>query len=206
MKPSFIILYFVILLNVKLQAESFSDLLSNISPTNNIEQNYLNYYNLFANIIDQREAEESIPDDDLNALYNLAQLCPPSNGACVYQARALYNSIYRLPIIFDDCGESSSRMVSTTAKETIKIKDEENWKVTLFPNPAQSELNIVCKIGTEFLEVCINDITGRLILLETMKPKNGIANLKLNLLNGAYVIKIKNSTSETIIEKLLIAK
>ena len=149
MKTQFIILSFFILLQVKLQAKTLSDLLSSISPTNNIEQNYVDYYNLFANIIDQREAEGSIPEDDVNALYNLAQLCPAESGSCVHQARALYNSIYRQVINYSNCGESSGRAANSEVSSPKKVELEKKWDVDLFPNPAQTQLNIISKNESE---------------------------------------------------------
>lgn len=206
MKTQFIIFSFFILLQVKLQAESFSDLLSNINPTNNIEQNYLNYYNLFANIIDQREAEESIPDDDLNALYNLAQLCPAESGSCVHQARALYNSIYRQVINYSNCGESAGRAANSEVSSPKKVELEKKWDVDLFPNPAQTILNIVNKNEVEMLIVTITDLSGRILLTQNLTTNNKLAHFRLDLLNGAYFITINNSKNEKVVKKLLIAK
>lgn len=211
MKPSFIILYFVILLNVKLQAESFSDLLSNISPTNNIEQNYLNYYNLFANIIDQREAEESIPDDDLNALYNLAQLCPAESGSCIHQARALYQAIYNLNVNYMDCfevepSERKSNNVESK-KEDLELNNlSKISNIEIFPNPANSRLYITTVDNSENLEITFKDLTNRTIATRKIKTLNNQGVLDIELINGIYFVTIINDANEKIIKKVLIVK
>ena len=183
------------------------DLLSGVSPTNNIEQNYLDFYNLFAIVIDKREAEESIPEDEGNALLALAQLCPAESGSCIHQARALYNSIYKQIINYNNCNESYGREGLNQELTSKNIKEKESlWDLDLFPNPAQNELNLVSDKANETINVCIADITGRLILNQNLELKNKIAKLKLELLNGAYLITIKNTSNETITKKLLIAK
>ncbi len=183
------------------------DLLSNISPTNNIEQNYLDYYNLFANVIDKREAEESINEDDGLALLALAQLCPAESGSCVHQARALCNSIYKQIINYNNCGTSYGRATANQESASQNNKGrKEFWDLDLFPNPTQNQLNIVSKKQNELLDIVISDLSGRKILHEKIKSKSNIASLKLELLNGIYVITINNSDNEKVIKKLVISK
>lgn len=138
----------------------------------------------------------------LNVKLN-AKLCPKANPACIYQARALYNSIYRLPIAFNDCGESSSRMAATEKSESI---EERIWDVDLFPNPTQTQLNVINKNESEILNVVITDLSGRIVLAQNLASKNKLASLKIDLPNGAYFIAINNSDNEKVIKKLLISK
>ena len=62
------------------------------------------------------------------------------------------------------------------------------------------------KIESESLKISIKDLTGRNILNQTLKTISFIANLDLDLINGAYLITIKNMKNETVTKKLLIAK
>jgi len=64
----------------------------------------------------------------------------------------------------------------------------------------------VSKIERESLKISIKDLTGRNILNQTLKTISFIANLDLDLINGAYLITIKNMKNETVTKKLLIAK
>jgi len=64
----------------------------------------------------------------------------------------------------------------------------------------------VSKIESESLKISIKDLTGRNILNQTLKTISFIANLDLDLINGAYLITIKNMKNETVTKKLLIAK
>ena len=54
--------------------------------------------------------------------------------------------------------------------------------------------------------ISIKDLTGRTILNQNLKTIGFIANLDLDLINGAYLITLSNVNNEKITKKLLIAK
>lgn len=138
---------------------------------------------------------------NLSDLTNLCSLCPGLNGACVYQARALYNRVFDLPGNFtDNCesyGEKRAPIAALSAKK---------WEVKMFPNPTSGQLNIVSTKTAELLSIEISDLTGKNLLRQKLKTKDYIAKLDLNLINGAYLIRITNGSNESIIKKLLIFK
>lgn len=54
--------------------------------------------------------------------------------------------------------------------------------------------------------ISIKDLTGRTILNQNLKTSGFIANLDLDLINGAYLITLSNSNNEKVTKKLLIAR
>jgi hypothetical protein len=172
-----------------------------ISPVNAVEVNYKTYYTLYANY---KNANFSAADS--NALINLAKLCPGNDGAIVYQARALYNLIYKtVKVLKENCSSaiiSGGRLMSSaSATETLK----NSWSVDLFPNPTRGNFTLVSKLESEALNLTITDLAGKLIYSNTVNTSNFIANLELNAKQGVYLIIIKNSTHESITKKLVIA-
>ena len=174
-----------------------------ITTTNTVEANYKNYYNLYLTF-----GEAGFrPTTTLNqeALLNLASLCPASNGACVYQARALYNVVFKEVVNYvNNCNKNTgARMAGDLQDEPTLLQ---TWELNIFPNPATNQITLVSNTENEMLNVNITDISGRTVLTQDVKLNGFMVNLDLSLLNGAYVVNIKNSNNETITKKLLIAK
>lgn len=179
------------------QAQSINNA---VNIVNAVEGNYKNYYAAYA-----KYKNNNFTSVDSITLINLAKLCPGVDGAIVYQARALYNLIYKIVKVYkEDCNNTSSagsRLTNTISdKETIK----NNWSVELFPNPTNGNFTLVSKTENEALMVTITDITGKLIYNNTVNTSNFIINLDVNAKAGVYLISIKNSANECITKKLVI--
>ncbi|MDP1802993.1 MAG: T9SS type A sorting domain-containing protein [Bacteroidota bacterium] len=179
------------------QAQSINN---TISITNGVEGNYKSYYNLYA-----KYKNGNFASADSATLINLAKLCPGIEGSIVYQARALYNLIYKTVKVYtEDCNSALSNgsrlKIDASTSETIK----NNWNVELFPNPTKGNFTLVSKEESEVLTVTIMDIAGKLIYKNTVNTSNFIANLELNTKAGVYLITIKNNTNESITKKLVI--
>lgn len=168
---------------------------------NRVETNYHNFYVLYLKYMKQTDV---YTPDDIDALSDLAGLCPGTNGSVIYQARSLFNlvtgQVYNGP---DGCTGSGARSSSAIPSSS---QSEKIWDVDIFPNPATNQLSITSKKETENLGVTISDLSGRLISTEKIKTVNFIANLELNLINGAYFITISSAENEKVTKKLLIAK
>ncbi|MBL7920002.1 MAG: T9SS type A sorting domain-containing protein [Bacteroidia bacterium] len=179
------------------QAQSINNA---VSAINGVESNYKNYYAVLA-----KYKNGSFTSADSATLINLAKLCPGIDGSIVYQARALYNLIYKtIKVYKEDCNtnlSSGSRLTNASVKETIK----NNWNVELFPNPTKGNFTLVSKAESDALTVTITDIAGKLIYSNTVNTSNFIVNLDVNTKAGVYLITIKNSTNESITKKLVIA-
>lgn len=180
---------------------SARDKLTDLGPGGNaVEVNYKSFYNVYANYIENGILDE----DDSTRLYTLAMLCPGSNGRCVYQGQALYNTIYH-KILNSDCGSGDdARKAYQNNNITPNIKSRFN--IELFPNPAKDLVTIKNSQENGRLNVSVKDLSGRIVFNTVVEVKAFIANLEINLLNGAYLILITNSKNEQITKKLLIAK
>lgn len=182
---------------------------ASISPANDIEANYKSFYNLYAHYV-----SGSFNSTDSSNLYSLAQLCPGINGACVFQARALYASIYEGAGDYnDECTVAGARKMNTTGNSANKnsyansiIDPHKIWTVDLFPNPANNKITVVSKEESEQLIIEIRDLNNKVLFSKTVLTTDFIANLDLTLINGIYFINISNTKGESTFKKLLIAK
>jgi hypothetical protein len=176
----------------------------NLWKLNSVEINYNLYYNLYADYISTSEADEYYSPEDSIALLELANLCPATDGACVYQARALYSYIYHTILDYNDCRTESARSgKQTEAASDQKITDE-IWTATIYPNPACHEVTIISSSQNEDIKVMIIDLSGRTVLQASLKTTDFASKLHFSLANGAYVLIATNSHNEKIIRKLLV--
>ncbi len=164
------------------------------------ESNYKNYYTLYKNYASNNFAPTN-KNDETN-LNNLAAMCPGTDGACVYQARALYNTVFNALPFYPVCGNSSARMMNNQ-----DIENSSNiWNLKLYPNPTSDKLTVESGNENESLEITISDLSGRLFLATDLKLNGFSADIDLTLINGVYLITIVNSQNEKLIRKLIISK
>jgi len=170
---------------------------------NSVEVNYYAFYTLY---LKYKNSISGPPfsSSDLISLTNLGGLCPGTNGAPVYQARALYQQIKGK--VFDASGSCSGGAARMAHFNETSLKTDQEWDIKLFPNPAQDLLSIVTTKENEFLHVTIIDLSGRLLLEKDLKTFEKGADLSLNLINGAYIITVSNSQGERINKTLIISK
>ena len=183
------------------------DMLALIEPSDQhpVENNYKDFYTLCANYLTLDEDQQYSEADSL-ALHDLAILCPGTNGACIYQARALYNTIFGQEVNYEGCGEASgNRAANNTSIENI-VETRGLDGIKIFPNPATNKLNIIGKNETDLLNIEIFDVSGRSVFQKTLLTKNKSFDLDFDLLNGIYFLTIKDSQNNTLNEKLIIAK
>lgn len=133
-------------------------------------------------------------------------MCPGTNGACIYQARALYNTIFGQEVNYEGCGEASGNRAANNSNIENIIRTENVLEVGLFPNPASELLTIICNEQKDLLNIEIKDVSGRIVLIKKIHTKNQRADLYLSLINGIYFITISDSKNRTFHEKLLITK
>jgi hypothetical protein len=187
-------------------------LLADIEPTSAhaVETNYKNYYTLYANYL-ALDSNEIYSQADSAALFELANFCPSPNGACIHQARALYQAIYNVNVNYMDCfeGEPSERKSNNveSKKEDLELNNLTNISnIEIFPNPANSRLYITTVGNSENLEITFKDLTNRTIATRKIKTLNNLGVLDIELINGIYFVTIINDANEKFIKKVLIAK
>ncbi len=168
-------------------------------PQNTIEQNYKTFFEIY-----MKQQTDTVSYNDSVNIVALALGCPFTDGEVVYQARALYNSIYMTNVIFEDNCSVESREFNLNQKPVVKNQKPSIYKV--YPNPSTGEF--VVELNSEELapfSVRIADMQNRTIYTET--SFNKLLKLNADVENGAYMLHITNiKTNVTVIQKLVIQK
>ncbi len=172
-----------------------------ITPTNNIETNYKTYYGLYYTYANNSFAPTNGTDE--SNLRALANGCPSKDGACVYQARALYNAVFGIAANYPVCSTSGARMADLNFNAS---EPKAPWSINLYPNPATHQLSITSSHADETLEVSIKDLSGRVMLNKALKLNGFIATLELGLINGTYLVTVTNNQHEQTTKKLIVDK
>jgi hypothetical protein len=66
----------------------------------------------------------------------------------------------------------------------------------LFPNPANSEINILSLVNSNYLNIEIHDLTGRLVKIENSRTSNNTTLDVSDLNSGNYIIKITDNNGK----------
>ena len=198
-------------------------LIAAFSPTTNIENNYKTFYTL------QRAY---LQNQDLTMLQNiqlllLAYQCPFTDGAVVYNARALYGLANMVSIDYNDAycaqlgfsfktnnSDSIGNTVISDQLYTELIRNEKVSKETfknktnyfLFPNPAKDELFVnSANTENELIQLEILDANAKTIAKQVVSINNYLGKLNLNLINGVYTVKITTKQGTYEYKKLIIS-
>ena len=149
--------------------------------------------------------EDTLTAADINALLEIADLCPGDNGSAVYQARSLFQLVTgEVYDGLDGCSGSGARMARPDSTKQDKL--EAKWDVNLFPNPNNGNFVVISSNEKEILELSINDISGKLIYKKQIQTSKFYYVVDLSLLNGIYFVTIKNQNHEIVTKKMAIAK
>ncbi len=168
-------------------------------PQNNVESNYIVFYNLYI-----KYRNENLAETDSTALFALADMCPFTNGAVVYYARALYNAIYDISKVFNDnCNISSAKNMKQNNNKAVN--ENNNFDVSIYPNPSTGNVYIEpIGIKCENIIVKVTDLTGKEVYNTMLPVLNGASSFHLNIDPGIYFVKIKDCvTNENIIKKII---
>jgi hypothetical protein len=194
--------------------EAAVSLISEVTATNTVEEHYATFYTLYARY-EKSESDnnfllENIPFSyaDSVDLLEIASLCPILHSACVYQARALYNAIYRRGLNYSNCEPLiSPRPNSNTIAIPFNEANVNNeWIVKIFPIPARDMITIQSSKINDVLEITIMDVMGGIVLSKNLILNSFLLNLDISLPPGSFVVKIKNQNNQSIIKKLIITE
>ena len=155
----------------------------------------------------QLEQDSTYSSTDSTNLEYIAVQCPESAGPCVYQARALINTIYGVVHNYSDCGVSSeSRPASTKAEETLFQQKINYHSFTIIPNPAMDQIKIITNSESLHQKVEIRNLLGQVLLSEDLNTKNYISTLGFDLPNGIYLVTIINNDNTKATKKLHVSR
>lgn len=88
-------------------------------------------------------------------------------------------------------------------EETEQNKSE----LKIYPNPCKTGKVTVEYPSKEILEIRLNNITGKQVLLKTYPPHTHKAQVLLHEIpNGLYLIQVKTQDAKPLVKKLLVSK
>jgi hypothetical protein len=178
-------------------------LISALTPTNNIENNYKSYYQIFKHVKDTSYNS----GDSLN-LIALANLCPYTDGMVVFQARVLYNKIYHDYFKYiDNCG-GNNQQARALHHDGVINQVQSAGQSLIYPNPNDGGFTVKFRSQNEkeSVEICIFDLVGRQVVKENRTIVNGEEFNYGNLTNGTYMLRLKFENGTVDIHKLIINK
>ena len=183
-------------------ASGAQSVLSSISSSGNIETNFINFYQAYIDYLNGNYTSA-----DSLAVITLAQACPATDGAVVFQARSFYNSLYAIHKHFDNgCNYATmppSARLATHLIESNRIEKE----FYLYPNPTSDFLILENKNIKDFnTQVVFLDLTGRVLVEEVVSFLSGNARLSVNLPDGIYLLRLKSSFGNFLYYKIIISK
>jgi len=157
-----------------------------ITPANNIEQNYADFYKAYLNY-----KQDAFTASDSVNLTNLINGCVPRDGIVVLQARALYSLIYSdFTIRYDNCPVNNN---SKSDAQSITHTNNTNERfINLYPNPNTGYMTLDYLLNdNEKGLLTIYDIAGRKI--SSYELLSGQSSLIINeslLKNGIYYYNV----------------
>ena len=169
--------------------------------TNTIENNYKTFYSVYIN----HKTNGSISNSDSSSLFNLSNSCPAENGSVVYQARALFNSVYNMYREFEDnCLIVSARMQQNSEKGYEVVYS----KYVIYPNPTVGEIFVMSPyVSSGSLQITITDVAGKKTFNDKLIIDNNITKFNVDLSDGVYLLRLTNILDgESTIHKLVIQK
>lgn len=177
--------------------------LTGFSGNNTIEDNYQEFYRLYGNYLEDRDHYDLFSQADSSDLRNFADLCPEQQGACVFQARALFECIYSVIPSYPGCNDGTGARPALPATEKKQYAFSEIFSVA--PNPASDRLSV---IGPENARVVLMlyDNLGRQVVHTTLKIQSSCCDIPIDLPNGIYLVKISDEAGNATRTKLIIAK
>lgn len=133
---------------------------------------------------------------DSATLLAIALQHPAQGGEAVYTARVM------LRLMVDDAtGTYSSYRVATATETTTQ-------SVEVFPNPANTQVTVSGHyLDTDVVVFSLYDVTGRVLLNETLKTGNGTLTLDVSTVQpGAYLYQITVNGNAVTTNKLVVAR
>jgi hypothetical protein len=92
-----------------------------------------------------------------------------------------------------------------TYSKIVLVSFQKNQAVSVYPNPSTG--NIYIKgLNTNTTQIEWYDISGRIVLTQTVSVNNGMVKLNTNLANGLYVLKYTTENDGWNTEKIIIRK
>lgn len=160
--------------------------LKSITAENKADINIVNWIAAKDENKDIYELEASTNSKDFKVIAKVTATGKGGNYTYTHTNPANGFNYYRLHLINTD----GNNYYSTIVKAFVATND--NWKVTVYPNPLTDKLNIVSSRADDSYMLQIFDITGKEVYQSSIKDANTSVNIsKLNA--GNYIVKISSN-------------
>jgi|GEM_PF-4286354 len=183
-----------------------------IVPNNVIEQNYRTVNNVLLKTIcaiaDSGAVGGSahcLTGQCCTAIVPIANQCVYSGGMAVYTARTLLagaDTVFR--VYNDDCWQGGG-----LPRKGTEVSSVSKNLFSVYPNPAQNELNISYQLpkGFDNAQIQITDLMGRTVENVNISSNSGIITLQTkDWSNGVYLVRITTPNQNTQHFKVVISK
>jgi hypothetical protein len=171
---------------------------------NIIEQNQATFNSIYITHYNSLTYSE----EDVNALYNIANQCALEGGNAVYQSRNLLMLIENNIIEFNNGCETADETNNNRIVLSDQNSETNEHQIKLFPNPTRGNVMLECNLNT--------DETGTLIIfdnngnqIKSYQLKSGAKSLSINLESlkqGSYLYEITINGKKIKKDKLVIVK
>jgi hypothetical protein len=142
-----------------------------------------------------------------NDVLNIAVQCPHVGGKAVYKARS-FIALLNDTIEYDDvvaCTEAGYRRV---ANNNEQLKEETRGNIKIVPNPANDKVTL--KLSDDMNGICkilFYDVVGKEIFSKKLDCNQKIHSFDIkNLSEGMYSVKVKQTTHQSELFKLIIVR
>jgi len=171
-----------------------------ITPNNIIERNWQSVDNIIIKL-----QSDTLNQNDVNTLQNIAAQCPLRGGSIVWRARAILNSYFKNIIEYpNDC--SGSLGISSVNKTTAITSVTENQTINLYPNPNNGSMTLAYNINKDAV-LEITDISGKLVDKYDLSAAFKIIEIKNDKLqNGVYLYSVISNGNMLKAGKIVIMK
>jgi hypothetical protein len=182
------------------------------SAADTIVQNYVQFFKIYKHFM-----QGVMSGADSTTTDSIAHLCPNTNGAVVYKARALYTMLYDDPRVWDDemaCGYSSidtgggSGGDSTGGRKVrpVSIKTDSVQKYSLYPNPTNGNITLVQHLIDENpVQIELLNAEGQSVLKRELFFNAGLKQINLqNLQPGLYLVVLRDMKGQSYTLKFIV--
>jgi len=186
-------------------AASLNYQISMLMPSNNIEENFKNVFELALKNPELRDSVYILPD--YVNLRKIARMCPYTEGTAVYTARVILHAFEPDSNYYNYC-EFAKRTDRTSNERNSNIQQNQynentfvnNMQYNVIPNPNNGTFELLTSSNNPI--TCeISDMAGRIITNGYYKPVGNMVLFSLgNLTKGMYHLKVIDNIKVTFIK------
>jgi hypothetical protein len=187
---------------------SVGTVVADYSDADGIVSDYKQYYTLLLNYFDT-----TLSSSDSTAIITMAHLCPNTNGAVVYYARALYTEVFNDVNMWNEdalCGytegKNAIRNINSTNPGISHLTKEGVQHYRVFPNPASGSINIQQSIfDAEPVQAEIWNVEGIRVYKKQLSFDGKAKNIPVNSLSpGLYLLQLRDSKGSNYTLKFIV--